>query len=328
MSKPRILFVTGKWCNYNPESGPSTAQQNYYGSLAQSGAADFDCFFIDEHLLQNPGPYDEALIEHCRRTSPDIVYATLTRGVDFYPAPDVFAAIRKASGARIVLMFPDTFGPGSAGRCEKYSPAADLILLQDSYTDVLSNIADGAKYLPVWTPQDPNLFFDPGAPRDINISFLGSIARYTDRKIGIGMLAEAGIDIFHRGGQDEDPISLDDYADLMRRSKIALNFSRPVFDEPGHQCKGRVFEATLSGAMLLEQANDETERWMTAGKHYIAFEDERDLVEKAGYYLEHEDERQAIAEAGHKHAAAYYSAEKYWRAVLDRAHPNAQEAAQ
>ena len=68
--------------------------------------------------------------------------------------------------------------------------------------------------------------------------------------------------------------------------------------------------------MLLEQSKPETERWFTPGIHYIPFENERDLIEKAHYYLDHEDDRQAIAKAGHDFAAENYSAEKYWRLIL------------
>ena len=92
------------------------------------------------------------------------------------------------------------------------------------------------------------------------------------------------------------------------------------------QCKGRVIEATLSGALLFEQENPETERWLKSGTHYVSFGDERDLLDKVKYYLAHEDERAALAQAGHRHAAQKLSADVYWRNVIAAATPAGVEA--
>ena len=134
------------------------------------------------------------------------------------------------------------------------------------------------------------------------------------------MLAAAGIGIVQRGGQNEDRLEITQYGELLRASKISLNFARPVFDEAGFQCKGRVFESTLSGAMLLEQKNPETRRWFTPGTDYVEFTHERDLLDAVRHYLAHEDERAEIARAGCEKAHRLYSAHAYWRLILTRAH--------
>ena len=143
------------------------------------------------------------------------------------------------------------------------------------------------------------------------------MARYPERKLGVGLLG-AGFDNFiHRGGQAEDPLSQEDYGNILRASKITVNFSRPVFDEEGFQCKGRVIEALSCGTLLLEQKNPETERWLIPGRDYADFADEREMIDKAKYYLAHEEERASIADAGHQKVRRLYSGAAYWRLILD-----------
>ena len=54
------------------------------------------------------------------------------------------------------------------------------------------------------------------------------------------------------------------------------------------------------------------------GVEYVAFADERDLVEKTRYYLDHDDARLEIAAAGRAKANQRYSAVRYWQLVLER----------
>ena len=80
--------------------------------------------------------------------------------------------------------------------------------------------------------------------------------------------------------------------------------------------QGRIFEATLCGAMLLESDNPETELWFEPMVDYVPFVNETDLVEKAKYYLEHDDERERIASNGHQKAKKMYNCERFWTIVF------------
>ena len=130
----------------------------------------------------------------------------------------------------------------------------DLIVVQDCYSVYPKHISDTASFIDLWTPQDPSIFRLPDEDdRPIDVSFMGRVDRYTDRKIFIGMLQEHRINVVQKGGLSEHKFSISAYANHLRRSRIALNFSRPVFDEPNHHCKGRTVETTLCGALLMEQ---------------------------------------------------------------------------
>jgi hypothetical protein len=111
-------------------------------------------------------------------------------------------------------------------------------------------------------------------------------------------------------------LSIEDYAATLRRSKIVLNFAKPVFEYPVFQCKGRTLEATLSGALLFEQANPETAHWFAPDVHYVPFDSERDLVSKVARLLLNGAQRLAIADAGRRHAEKNLSALAYWRRIL------------
>jgi spore maturation protein CgeB len=118
------------------------------------------------------------------------------------------------------------------------------------------------------------------------------------------------------GGQREQPVPVKQYADMFKRSKIVLNFSRHAYGY--YQHKGRVFEATLCGALLLESENPETEKWLIPMRDYVPFKDEADLVDKVTYFLAHESERQRIANNGCSKATEKYTGETFWRTILSR----------
>ena len=314
--RPKVLIVTEMWMSCDVNAGLSSQHHNFVASLRATGLAELDTFFIDEYAYRTRNHCDAGLFEHCRSTRPDLLFLKMVRGTDLNPTPEILACIRAELGTRIVSVYGDTFDRSAITWMDQYSAGVDLSVVQDCYSAYRAFSTDKSNYLDGWTPQDLCTFYPSSAPPDIGISFVGSTARYPERKLYLGCLLAAGLDVHVTGGTTDIEFPIADYADVMRRSRIAVNFSGHVFDEPIQQCKGRVFEATLSGAMLLEQSNPETERWFTPGVHYIPFESERDLIEKAHHYLNHEDDRQAVAKAGYEFAAENYSAEKYWRLIL------------
>jgi hypothetical protein len=313
---PKVLFVCETWAECNPTHGPSNAHHNFIGSLAATGLAAIETFFFDEHAQNTGTRCDGALLERARAVRPDLVFVTPVRGSDLNPLPATLALIRAETRARVATLHGDTHDDAGVAFAEEFAPTVDRLIVQDNYSRYSLRARDPKQYFAAWTPQDPRIFFANSGPRTTDVSFQGSVARYPDRKRALGLLEAAGIAVDRGGGQVESKLSIEAYAAELRRARIVVNFAHPVFEAPTFQCKGRTVEATLSGALLFEQANPETDRWMTAGRHFIAFDDERDLVEKARHYLAHEDERAALAEAGCAHAQRHLSAEAYWRRLF------------
>ncbi len=322
MRKPKLLFAVEKWVDANPRLGLSSTHHNHLGSLAASGLAEFSCFFLDEEWARLGGPPDARLLDACAAQKPDLLFVKMARGLDFNPAAETLARIREQMNIPVAALYGDTFDEAAIRWIDANSRAVDVSIVMDCYSVYRRFSACPEKYLETWTPLDPALFHDSRAARDIAVCFVGAINRYPARKLALGLLEHAGLGVHHAGGEGSGFLAIEDYAGLLRRARIALNFSRPVFDLPNFQCKGRTLEATLSGALLMEEKNPETPRWFQAGEDYVEFADERELVEKTRHYLENETERAGIAAAGQAKAAALYSAGAYWRRVFARVLPD------
>ena len=317
MTACKALFVCEKWAECDPTHGLSNVHHNFIGSFVASGVGTCDNFFFDEHVWKSGERCDAALLDAAKRLRPDVVFVTPVRGSDLNPTTATLSRLRDETGARLVVINGDTYDDAGVRWCEVFASVADLVIVIDCYSAYPGRVRDPSRYLDAWTPQDPTVYHHSTEVQTIDVCFLGSVARYPDRKRALGMLEAAEINVVRRGGQAESLMSIENYAATLRRSKIILNFARPVFDISVHQCKGRVIEATLSGALLFEQANPETDRWLTRGRHYVAFDGERDLVDKTRYYLAHEQERAAIAAAGTEHAERHLSAQVFWHRALN-----------
>ena len=87
------------------------------------------------------------------------------------------------------------------------------------------------------------------------------------------------------------------------------------------QIKGRNFEVPGCGGFLLTGRAENLEAYYEIGREIVCFESTEELIEKARYYLAHEDERAAIARAGYErtmkeHTYAHRFAEIFRRAGL------------
>ena len=192
-------------------------------------------------------------------------------------------------------------------------PGSDFNVCTASSTAVL-RIAQPRKYTYFWVPKDTRYFYNPGIERDIPMSYIGSPK--PERLAAIDSLRKNGIVTHNSGGERQQHISTKQYAQIFMRSKITLSFASSGYS---HVTNARVFEATLCGAMLLEQVSFETAKLFIPFVEYVLYSSQRDLVEKAKYYLTHDDERQEIANRGCKKAQEHYSANRFWKLVLNRA---------
>jgi len=146
-------------------------------------------------------------------------------------------------------------------------------------------------------------------------SFLGS-PRYPERQKFLTHLLTSGAKVFIGGGQREEGLTPMKYAELMRNSKISINF--PQGPDGYDQCKGRVWEILASKSLLLERKNNATAALLTEGVHYIEFTDEEDLAAKIDYYLENDGEREHIAEKGYQRFKEAFTAKVFWNTIMER----------
>jgi hypothetical protein len=249
----------------------------------------------------------------CMDLPPDLLFLTWMPFGRHNPKLETLRIIHKM-GVPIVAWWGDTVNPAVMQMADRLSSFVQLSVAADSSTAYLQS-KQPEKYLHWVCPQDPRVFHDPGLTRDIEISFLGSVQRYSDRLAGLEALRTSGLPVYQAGGQRENRLSVEEYARTYMRSKISLNFS---LSGPWPQLKGHVFEATLCGAMLLESDNSETSRWLEPMVDYVPFANEADLVQKARYYLDHDSERIEIARRGHQKVKELDLGGRFWKTVFSR----------
>ena len=309
-TKPHMLFVTQKWCEGNPNFGPSNDDHNFLGSLEVSDLATYDRLNSDEFGRRKHRSLDIELSLRCIKDNPDLII------VHWLLAPlkfETLKLIKERLQIPIVAIWGDIVN--HVEEAELLLPFVDFNLLLDTSTEQLGKIDQPKKYLAMWSPQDSRIYYNPGLHRDIDVSFVGTMKDHPDRYAGISALRSAGIDVYQTGGQRENRLSVEEYAGIYMRSKIALNF---CYHPNGKvQVKGRVFEATSCGAMLMEADNPETAKLFEPMVDYVPFKDEKDLVDKVKYYLAHDAEREEIAANGHKKVNEKYSARMFWKTVLE-----------
>lgn len=323
--KLNVLFVTEKWCDCNPKLGATNSEHNLFNSLRKSDLAKESFFHFDEYYITYGKAGDDSFLNECIVSQPDVIVLTWWPGTDEYfshynPKLSTLIIAHFILKIPIVAIWFDSADHRIMQMAEKILPFVDLSVVVDSSTAFLKYAHTPKKYLALWTPQDPSLYFNPLLTRDIEVSFVGSTYEYPERLAFLSALKQSGIDVYIDGGQRERFLSVEEYAQVFRRSQIVLNFSQGGRSAQYQQLKGRVFEATLSGALLVEQDNVETQKWFTPELDYISFTDTNDLVEKVRFYLDHPQEREKIAESGYKKASSKYTGKIFWETIFAYIH--------
>lgn len=305
MKKPHILFVTERHADCNASGSLSNSHHNLFGSLECSGLATYSNFFFEDHLRR----MDDDLIRYHRSQKPDITVVTPIAGWGSNPTHRSLAEISKTSPLAFVWFDISHKVVKEAARAVE--PFTKINIVLDNPFFIPDN-----KYIALWTPQDTRLYNDPCLERDIDVSFLGSLHGYPDRHQYLSFLKMNGVPIHQYGGQREQNLSPQTYAQFMQRSKIALNFSKTVTGV--QQTKGRLWEASLCGAMVMEDASLGTSQWFEPFKDYVPFFCDEDLVEKINYYLKNPEKTAEIAANGKQKSTMHYSPRNWWSIVINK----------
>jgi len=311
-NKPKVLFVTEKWCDANPQKGITNNYHNLFRTFKNTfPETQFNIVHMDEYSLIKKKHIDTFLPTLIDRVSPDLVVFSLLGKSHLNPSDISYDHLR-AKGCKTVFMWPDMFDGWGIPEIEDLNEKkfADLHVCWGSERNVGTNI-DNLVWL--WAPQDEGLYY-PGEEQDINVSFLGS-PRYPERQKYLTHLVTNGIPVHIGGGQREEGLTPERYAQLMRQSKISLNF--PEGPDGYDQCKGRVWEVLASKSLLLERKNSAIENYLKPNVHYVEFENEQDLVEKMNYYLDNEKERDYIATKGYEIYKKKYNAKVFWNKIME-----------
>ncbi|MCU0864707.1 MAG: glycosyltransferase [Planctomycetes bacterium] len=302
-----VTFVMERYTDRYGVSAPSINFDNMVATLTASGQATHDILLHDEFHHQGRTFTDDDL---CPPAGADehVIVLTYNFVDDANPPLDLLERAR-ARGSKIVYLWLDKHlrnpKPG-------YAEAADLNVIFDC-TDF-----ELPRSWPCFTTKNPMFFNDPGMVRDLDLSVLGEMRFLKQRKDLLPRLqAERRLSVYAPGTSSTCPklrLEVEDYARIYKRSKISLVLTK----DRVRQLKGRIFEVTLCGAMLLCDTNPHIHRFFEPNREYVPFHDYEELVAACRYYLEHDDERRAIAAAGCRKATRFYHSRVFWSALFAR----------
>lgn len=310
--KHNVLFVSEKWCDCNPSEGITNSYSVLFSTFKHSMIdVPFNIVHYDEIMLNQKIHIDGVLEKVCDKYKPNVIFFSMIMGQMKYLNPSLEIIKRlKEKGHYICFIWPDIQQAFGMNELLALDEVADLHISHACE----SNIKDNKKILNTWTPIDPKLYF-PISNQDIPVSFIGS-TRYADRQQYLQYALQKELPIAIGGGQRESKMTSEQYAQMIKKSRISINFSA----SPGgdHQLKGRVFESIACGSMLLESQNEITPLFFEPGKEFIQFGTMDDMVEKITYYLNHEEDRKKIAQAGLKRFQENWTAKHFWDKVFQR----------
>ena len=306
----KIVVLTEKFCDLNPCLGTTSAYSNVIGSLISAGIKDIRIRHYDEYLLRFQKSIDDTLIEEAKENKPDYVFCSYYPFMDSRNIKlDTFEKFRKM-GVPVIFIWFD-FG---------HAQIRNLALQVGSLVGKLNVVVDtidqvnNENFISMWVPQDERLFHP--TEKDIDACFVGTVNNYPTRRMYLDFI-KSKFPLYVSGGQREHCLSIEDYATIIGRSRISLNF--PDKSDGTVQAKCRIYESMLCGSLLLEKDNEAIKKWFDPMIHYVPFSNEQDLLDKINYYLEHPDERNAIVSTALNKMKTDYSSEKWWTTVLEKA---------
>jgi len=312
--KGNVLFLLCKWCDAKPSLSLNAERFNFTETFCYTCKDyNYNVLHPDECVLIYNAKIDDILPKFCLENNINILFVSLLNAEGFNPNINTFKKIKEL-GVFTCVFWPDTSPVWGLKNIESMGPdVVDLHVVQDCprgpYHHGFSHVSN---CIELWTPQDEYLFH-PENNKTIDVSFMGSVDKYRDRMGSLDALKQLGA--FVSGGQRVSGISLYEYAEIIRRSKISINFA---LSQTGvfYQSKNRIFEITASETMLMDVPNLSTDRFFVPNLEYIPFNSIRDLSEKLRYYKEHEDECRKVAIAGRQKYVTYFSTKQFWDKLL------------
>ena len=233
-----------------------------------------------------------------------------------FPSPETLRRL-EARGVAISILFLDALYAGPRRSFSAYVEAVRGVVVWDLPERHARPFFPGKILSSLGAPIDWTIYAPPHeVTRDIDVSFAGTVDFFPDRRRALDELRRRGLPVTVREGGAH---STEAYVDVLRRSRITLNFASHNPIQPPtetRQIKARTLEAMACGAMLLDQDSDSLREWFQPFVHYVPHTGVDDLAEKIGYYMANPDEARRIADAGHRYVRERWAQTAYWSRFL------------
>ncbi|WP_245583163.1 CgeB family protein [Paenibacillus daejeonensis] len=192
--------------------------------------------------------------------------------------------------------------------CSRYQP--DYILVAQT-KDLQKAFSEPVLFFPFALDEERFNCDVPLDTRNMDIGFVGSrVPKYVTRNHDLITLHEKFSQHYRLSlFSDQSGRAM---AEIYNHSKIVYNHSPR---ELSH-FNMRLFEGMGCGALVLTNDNPGQQEVFRDGHHYVIFDSQKDLLEKAEYYLTHLDQAQKIATQGRDYVLAHHTYKHRARQLL------------
>jgi len=305
----KLLFVIDKYWGGDPLKGPTNIISNLVNSFKSTNLGDYKIRFI------SPEPED-------LKTTEDIDNVLLTEEYDlaivspvgtwwsgmFNQGDHITVSLDVAQQLKnkITICWWDSVLHYEQSEIEEYAKYCPQLLFDWGYGEDKPNVFG------VSTPQDPTFFNLDQLPKSIPVSFIGDPYRSGRQEI-LSQIPNVVV----KGGRGSDNLSVEEYANFFKQSKINLNFQTNL-NIP--QRKGRPFEIAACGGFMMS-----TNLEAFSGKNGLMFEPHKEFIileshnlnEQIEYWVNNSSEREDIAFNMHKKYNELYAPTPWWKNIFN-----------
>lgn len=322
----RVLCVHEKYYGYNKKFDFSAINMSLTGTIVDSGVSEqVKTFYYDNMVKFGINDMARALLQECYSYKPDVLIFFVPFTI-YEPLLETILYIRNTLKIKTVSFFSDLLtglvSPERHSAFNAYGEAADCMFDPCSAGSrayyVHTNLVSAHGLV------NRNIFYPMNPVKDIDVSFIGSLTTdfYRSRREQLEYLKERlekkGYNIYIGGGQfavnGEKPLTIDQYVDIICRSRISINFSETIGGM--RNLKGRVFEVLACRTLLMEEDGPDSRRLFEDGKDYALFKSKEELYEKTLYYLENETKRKEVEQCGWEQVDRFYNSKNVWHYVF------------
>lgn len=256
-------------------------------------------------------PRDKEILEHAKGFAPDITFYVSAVAGSGIPTVSTLKSLRDM--APLIHL---------CGDAADYPWLGPLLMYKKEGCFDLQVTVDGAIDIPeidmtTIMPVDHRPYEGEAPVRDVLCGFPGQCGPGHPRYDVLTPLVDKDL-VTYRARGGALPIEISDnyegYAHFLRRCKVCINFSH-TGSGILHHVKGRVVEASLGGAALLDMEVSLTKEWIP--KEYIFLYKDVEDAARIIKNMDYEDaaERAKLFQA---YVSSNYSAEKIYRRMLER----------
>lgn len=222
----------------------------------------------------------------------------------------------KFKGCRVVSLWWDTCSQHFSKKYGAELRAFDLNVILDNpekkfFEEIESTLKGQFLFThpPVWFETECTDIIQ----RKTDFFFCGSMSSYRGHRKNLFEVFRRQTfkqEIFATG---ETNLFYADYVNKLRSAKIGLSLPESVDCD---QLKARVFEVALSGALLVDRKNSQTDYFFEDGSEYLSFTDAQELHDLIEKILTNPSQYSHVAKNGYRRAKDLCNPDTFWEKIL------------